>query len=131
MFAKARNATVDVLIDGSPTVLGTIVDASGIVLTKRSEILTHQGALLGEVTCRLINGDELSAKVAAESQGDDLVLLQLAKRGLTSAPWSKQGEPLRGTIVIVPVPGKGCERNWRGECRSFVSHERRPRICPA
>jgi hypothetical protein len=34
------------------------------------------------------------------------MLLPLPKQGLTSAPWSAQGEPRRGVIVIAPVPGK-------------------------
>lgn len=106
VLAKARQATVEVLIDGSPTVLGTVVDADGIVVTKRSEILTHRGALLGELACRLFNGEKLSANVVADSHGDDLVLLQIPKTGLTPAPWSPQEKPVRGAIVIVPVPGK-------------------------
>lgn len=106
LLSTVRRATVEVLIDGRPVVLGTIVDADGVVLSKRSDILTYRGDPLGKVTCRLFNGEKLLARVVADSHGDDVVLLQLPKRGLTCAPWSQNDEPRRGAIVIVPVPGK-------------------------
>lgn len=105
LLAAARRATVEVLIDDRPVVLGTIVDADGLVLSKRSEVLTHRGAPLGTVSCRLFDGERVPATVAADSQGDDLVLLRISKLGLTVAPWSPHEGDRRGTVVIVPVPG--------------------------
>lgn len=106
LLAPARQATVDVLVDGQVTILGTIVDPNGIVLTKRSEIMTHRGSPLGKLSCRLFDGEEVSSKVIANSYEDDVALLQLPKRGLTSAPLSPHEEPRRGVIVVVPVPGQ-------------------------
>lgn len=106
LLSPARRATVEILIDDRPVVLGTIVDAKGVVLSKRSEILTHRGEPLGKVSCRLFDGETVSARVLAESHGDDLILLQLPKAGLTPAPWGNRDNSPRGTIVIVPVPGK-------------------------
>jgi S1-C subfamily serine protease len=54
----------------------------------------------------LVDGEEMSAKRLADSQGDDVALLQLPKSGLTSAPFSPNAEPRRGVIVVVPIPGK-------------------------
>ena len=105
LLAPARQATVDVLVDGQVTILGTVVDSNGIVLTKRSEIMTHRGSPLGKLSCRLFDGEEVSAKVIADSRADDVALLQLSKRGLTTAPLSPHEEPRRGVIVVVPVPG--------------------------
>jgi len=110
LLAPARRATVEILVDGKATILGTIVDTDGLVLTKRSEIMTHHGSLLGKLTCRLFNGEEVSAKVISDSREDDVALLQLPKQGLTSAPLSPHEEPRRGVIVVVPVPGNDlCE----------------------
>jgi len=66
LLAPARRATVEILVDGKATILGTIVDTDGLVLIKRSEIMTHHGSLLGKLTCRLFNGEEVSAKVISE-----------------------------------------------------------------
>jgi hypothetical protein len=63
LLAPARQATVEVLVDGQIAVSGTIVDPDGIVLTKRSEVMTHRGILLGKLTGRLFDGEEVSAKV--------------------------------------------------------------------
>lgn len=106
LLESARRATVEVLIDGQPNILGTIVDPDGIVLTKRSEIMTHSGTLLGALTCRLFDGEVVSANAVADSREEDVALLQLPKRGLTSAHLSEYEEPRRGVIVVVPVPGK-------------------------
>jgi S1-C subfamily serine protease len=86
--------------------LGTIVDANGHVVTKRSEIMTHRGTLFGKLSCRLFDGTQVAANVVGDSRDDDVALLQLSKRGLTCAPFSQQTEPRRGAIVVVPIPGK-------------------------
>lgn len=120
LLSDARRASVEILIDDRLAVLGTLVDSNGVVLSKRSELLTHRGVPLGKVTCRLFNGETVSARVLAESHGDDLVILQLPKAGLTPAPWGERDVPPRGTIVIVPVPGKeASETGVTGVDRAF------------
>jgi serine protease Do len=106
VLGPARRATVEVLLDGQSIILGTVVDTHGHVLTKRSEIMTHRGILFGKLTCRLSDGDQVNARAVGDSREDDVALLQLSKRGLTSAPFSRPAEPLRGVIVMVPIPGK-------------------------
>ncbi len=106
LITPARRATVEVLVDGRFTILGTIVDKNGLVLTKRSEIMTHRGTLIGKLTCRLFDGKEVSAKAVGDFHEDDVAFLQLPKGGFTSAPFSQQAEPRRGVIVVVPIPGK-------------------------
>jgi serine protease Do len=106
ILGPARRATVEVLVDGQTAILGTIIDTRGHVLTKRSEIMTHRGILFGKLTCRLSDSDQVAARAIGDSREDDVALLQLFKRGLTSAPFSRQAEPRRGMIVMVPIPGK-------------------------
>ncbi|MEO8351610.1 MAG: trypsin-like peptidase domain-containing protein [Chthoniobacteraceae bacterium] len=104
LLAPSRRGTVEVLIDGQPVILGTILDATGRVITKRSEIMTHRGILFGRLTCRTFAGEELSAKAIANSVEDDIALLQLPKGGWAAAPLGILSEPGRGVIVVVPVP---------------------------
>lgn len=106
LLAPARRGTVEVLIDGQSVILGTILDATGRVITKRSEIMTHRGILFGRLSCRTFSGEELSAKAIADSVEDDVALLQLPRDGWTAAPFGTQPEPRRGVIVMVPVPAK-------------------------
>ena len=106
LLAPAGRATVEVLVGGQTAVLGTIVDTDGIVLTKRSEIMTYRGALFGKLSCRLFDGEEVTAEAIFDSHEEDVALLQLPRRGLTSAPLSLRTEPRRGVIVVAPVPGK-------------------------
>ena len=74
LLAPARQATVEVLIDGSPTILGTIVDSDGVVVTKRSEVMTYSGLPFGKLTCRLSSGEELAVNVPRGSfDGSDAV----------------------------------------------------------
>lgn len=106
LLAPARRATVEVLIDGQTVILGTILDATGRVITKRSEIMTHRGILFGRLSCRTFSGEVLSAKAIADSVEDDVALLQLPRGGWTAAPFGTQPVPHRGVIVMVPVPAK-------------------------
>lgn len=105
LLTPARRATVEVLIDGQPVILGTIVDPSGYCITKRSEIMTHGGILLGSLSCRTFAGEELAANVVADAVEEDVALLQLPKGGWQAIALSSQPEPRRSAIVVVPVPG--------------------------
>ena len=93
--------SVDILCDGVPTLLGTIVDTDGWILTKASD-------LEGRVTCRLTDGRELEATRHGTSRSYDLTMLKVDARGLAKIRWDF-GEPHPvGTLVIAP----GCRTRW-------------------
>lgn len=46
----ALRATIQILVDGQPAILGTVVAPNGIVLTKRSEVLNSAGRPIGKLT---------------------------------------------------------------------------------
>jgi len=99
LLAPARRATVEILVDGKATIFGTIVDTDGLVLTKRSEIMTHHGSLLGKLTCRLFNGEEVSAKVISDSREDDVALLQQRPPAAANAPSPSTSGQSFGPVV--------------------------------
>ncbi len=89
---KSRDVTVEIRGDGVPLSLGTIVERSGLVLTKRSE-------LVGKLTCRLGDGRVVAAEVVAESRDFDVALLKLEADTLAEPPWSREDRCDVGTIA--------------------------------
>lgn len=90
---------VDVLVDGKPRVLGTIVGSNGRILTKASE--------LGDaVSCRLADGRELPADVQKVFQEHDLALLKIDAVGLPEATWSADESIAAGTFIAALIPGQ-------------------------
>jgi serine protease Do len=105
---------VQILRDGKPAALGTVVGANGKILTKAS-------LLYGGFSVRFSDGDTLPATIHKFSRKHDLAILNVAKEGLSSAKWSEAATPPVGTLVAAVVPG---ENNRIG----VVSHE--PRAIP-
>ena len=90
---------VDVLVDGKPRVLGTIVGSDGRILTKASE--------LGKaVSCRLADGRVFPARVQKVFQEHDLALLKIDAAGLPEARWSTEESIAPGALIAALVPGK-------------------------
>jgi len=92
--------TVDVLCDGQPTLLGTIVDPDGWVLTKASD-------LDGRITCQLADGRTFEAVRCGTSRTHDLAMLKIDARGLPTIRWARETPPV-GTLVVAP----GCRTRW-------------------
>jgi serine protease Do len=89
---------VEVLADGQPLALGTIVRSDGRILTKASD--------LGEaVSCRLADGRVLPANVEKVSQEYDLAVLKIDAHGLGEARWSPDESIAPGTLTAALVPG--------------------------
>jgi serine protease Do len=99
IVASADQATVRVLCGGKEAALGTVVDASGLVLTKYSE-------LRDPVTCRLADGRTVTAKVIGHLPQFDLAMLKLEAEKLKTAPWAEGTiEPDVGEFVATAAPG--------------------------
>jgi serine protease Do len=109
LVEPAAQATIQILVNGQPTILGTVVAANGIVLTKRSEVLNSAGQPIGKLTCRTFAPESLveMVTVRAEFPLDDVVFLQVSSGDLESVvPEIHPHEVHRGTLVTVPVPGQ-------------------------
>lgn len=96
---KAPNASIaQVLCDGQPAVLGTVVDADGFILTKASE-------LRGTVECSPPGSKKkLKAKVIGVSDPHDLALLKIDAKGLKAVAWAEE-PPSVGSLVATPGGG--------------------------
>lgn len=99
----ARQATVEVWVDDRRAALGVVVDSDGTILTKRAEILTHGGVLVGKLSCRTQSGERHAARVVAQSHASDVALLRIDRKDLPVIPWSEAGVPERGALVAAVV----------------------------
>ena len=90
---------VEVLVDGKRRALGTIVGSDGLVLTKAS-------VLVGAVSCRLIDGREISASIQKQSREHDLAVLKIDATGLPEARWSRDDDIVPGTLIAALVLGQ-------------------------
>ncbi len=90
-----NRVTVKISTSGRPVALGVIVDSSGFVLTKASE-------LKGALTCKLADGRSVSAKVVGIHQKTDLALLKIEASQLPTADWSSSETPAVGYWIVTP-----------------------------
>ncbi|MEM9417568.1 MAG: trypsin-like peptidase domain-containing protein [Planctomycetota bacterium] len=97
VVADARHSVVQFYVDGKENVLGTIVTADGLVLTKASEV-----RLAENLTAELTNGHKVGAQLLAEDRLDDLALIQLDAEGLTPVLFELDVKPRLGQWAIVP-----------------------------
>ncbi len=93
-IAEARKSTVRVLCDGKSKVLGAVVDAKGLVVTKASE-------LQGQITCRTYNDEVYEAEIIGTDRDEDLALLKLkmGKKQLPAVKWLPSGSPPVGSFL--------------------------------
>ena len=93
--SSAGTATVQVLCNGKPTILGLVVDSSGLVLTKASE-------LKGKISCRLGLDKSSPAKIVGIHPQHDLALLSIDANALPTAKWNTEPAVSVGSWVIAP-----------------------------
>jgi serine protease Do len=93
--AAPAKATVRVWCDGRQVALGTIVDSTGLIVTKASE-------LTSAATCELHDGSRHPAEVVGTDHGSDLALLRIAQEDLPTIVWSEQDPPSLGGWVVTP-----------------------------
>lgn len=94
--AAASSAVAQVLADGEPVALATVVDPDGLLVTKASLI---DGALV----CKFGNGDERPAVLVGANQEHDLALLKVDAHDLPVAVWRTE-PPAPGTLVAAVAP---------------------------
>jgi len=80
--AKTSNSIVEVNVNEDTVALGAVVDATGLVLTKASEIRK------GKLTCWLASGKEVEAKLLAFDDDNDVALIRVKADGLKPIQWA-------------------------------------------
>ena len=81
----ARKSVVEVIVGEDETVLGTVVDRQGYILTKASELATDERLLV-----RLPNGRRVAAKLVDVDRFNDLAMLKVEARGLRPVRFSEK-----------------------------------------
>lgn len=97
VVAKVNESTVRIKCDDKDTVLGTIVDADGLILTKLSE-------LKGVMYVRLPDGGEFEATTVAAHKDTDLALLKVDVKGLKPVTFTDTAKLPRGSWVVSSGP---------------------------
>lgn len=90
-----RTSVVKIDLDGNTVALGTVVDASGLVLTKASELGK------GRLSCWLADGREVTVKRLAEDDLNDVALLRVEAKNLKPVDWA-DGPAVVGHWVVTP-----------------------------
>jgi serine protease Do len=91
----ARRSTVSVFSGNRQIALGAIVDPSGLVVTKNSE-------LEGPLECQLADGTRLAATVYGISESSDLALLKIDASSLPIVDWKDASDLAVGSWVVSP-----------------------------
>ena len=97
VVAKASESTVRIKCNDKDTILGTIVDAEGLILTKLSE-------LKGVVYVRLPDGAEYEATTVAAHKDTDLALLKVDAKGLKAVTFADTRKMPAGHWVAASGP---------------------------
>lgn len=101
-FRPVEEATRDSIVkftqENNPVTLGAVIDASGLVITKASEIKP------GKLMCQLADGREVEAEVMASDEGSDVALVRVAAACLRPIEWSAS-EAIVGQWVVTPGTG--------------------------
>jgi serine protease Do len=96
VVAEAKKSTVQVYCDGYRGAVGAIVEPSGYIATKASE-------LKGKIECQLDDGRKLEAKIVGRDQSVDLAVLKIEAKDLPVTPWSESDAPAVGSWLATPV----------------------------
>ena len=92
-------STVQIVVDGKNTVLGTAVHHHGWLLTKSSEIPAK-----ARVQVEFPHGLRLPAQVSDRLDAYDLALLKIDASGLTPVVWSSEPPPEPGSFLAAVSP---------------------------
>lgn len=92
--SKSNESTVRVRAEGKDVALGTVVDASGYILTKASE-------LKGDLSVRLRDGTEYDAKYVGYDLKSDLALIKIDSP-LSAVKFAEKDKIVVGNFVAAP-----------------------------
>ncbi|MCA9206765.1 MAG: PDZ domain-containing protein [Pirellulaceae bacterium] len=97
VVAEPSRSMVRVLCDNRSSALGVVVDSTGYVLTKNSQI--H-----GEIQCHLSDNRRLPAEVVAVDADFDVTLLKVdfGDRPLPAIRWNTSTQPTLGAWLATP-----------------------------
>ncbi|HEY3862048.1 MAG TPA: trypsin-like peptidase domain-containing protein [Verrucomicrobiae bacterium] len=93
--ARLRDSVVELNVGEDPVALGAVVDASGLVLTKASELKS------GKLTCWLASGKEVDAKLLAADEDNDVALVRVQAAGLKPIEWAAK-QLVEGQWAVTP-----------------------------
>jgi S1-C subfamily serine protease len=96
--AAARDSIVKLIQNEKTISLGTIIDASGLVLTKASEIKD------GKLAAKFSDGREVEAAFLGVDEENDLALVKVEAGGLKPIEWAS-GEVAVGQWAVTPGIG--------------------------
>jgi len=104
--APAAGSTVRIRCDSKDAVLGTIVDAKGLILTKGSEVLTPESKTewkpKGSLSVKLRDGSEYDAEYVGYHEKSDLVLLKIDAPDLVPVKFVEAKKAEAGNMVAAP-----------------------------
>ena len=80
--AETRHSIVKLNVDGATVALGTVMDPTGLALTKASELKK------GKLTCWLASDEEVPAEVIGVDEAEDVALVRVQARGLKPIAWA-------------------------------------------
>lgn len=90
-----RQSVVKLDVDGNTMALATVVDASGLAITKASEIQS------GRLTAWVAGGREVPVELLAVDEASDVALIRIQARGLKPVAWAMD-EVIVGQWAITP-----------------------------
>ncbi len=90
-----RYSVVKLDADGNTVALGAVIDASGLALTKASEVRK------GKLTCWIAGGKEVQAQLLAVDEESDVALVKVHATGLKPIQWAV-GEATVGQWAVTP-----------------------------
>jgi serine protease Do len=97
LTSSVAPSTVQLLADDRQVMLGTIIDSSGLILTKASE-------LKSPLECRFENGSKFNAQVLGIDTATDLALLKVETGPLAAAPLAPLPPPVVGSWLATVGP---------------------------
>jgi len=97
IVSKANESTVRIKCDDKDTILGTVVDENGYILTKLSE-------LRGAISVRLSDGSEYEATTVAAHKDTDLALIKVDVKGLRAVKFADASKVPQGNWLAAAGP---------------------------
>src|SRR5687768_1325360 len=93
--AEPAKSTVQVYCDGYRSALGAVVEPSGYIVTKASE-------LHGTVECQVSGGKKQQAAIVGRDEELDLALLKIDAQKLPAIAWVDETAPTVGSWLVSP-----------------------------